>query len=305
MKRERLAVLMAVALVAASPTQGHTQLPRAAVPRPTLTTPVLRHSPLFGLGPQTIYKGGWGIEIEGEWERAEGAVETERALHADLHYGVTEDLTVSVSLPLVQKEEAAPLSPGVGQVIGEATGFGDVVVKGKYRFWQDLFLKGNHQATVFGGVKLPTGRTATDPPLGSGSVDFLMGAAISRETHWYYTWASVLGRVNTEAVERRKGNEIRYDLALGVRPYVPQWTHPDLMLLAELVGVTAARSVNAAGEEPNSGGTVLAIAPGFWLTYRNWALKGGVKLPFLQRLNGTQPRLDFETVVALEYHFGG
>lgn len=58
-------------------------------------------------------------------------------------------------------------------------------------------------------------------------------------------------------------------------------------------------------EIPNTGGTVLALAPGFWLTYRNWALKGGVKLPFAQELNGAQPELDFQTLVALEYHFGG
>ncbi|GIW53160.1 MAG: hypothetical protein KatS3mg081_2515 [Gemmatimonadales bacterium] len=111
--------------------------------------------------------------------------------------------------------------------------------------------------------------------------------------------------MNTRNDSRRRGNELRYDLAVGMRPHVPQWTDPDLMFLVEFVGVTAGRSTGLDGEDPNTGGTVLALAPGMWLTYRNWALKAGVKLPVHQRLNGTQPKLDFQTIFALEYHFGG
>lgn len=304
MKGAPCAVLLALWSLAAGSRNATAQLP-SAMATGSPDVPVLRHSPLFGLGPQTLYRGGWGIEVEGEWERMDGGIESQRGLHADIHYGVTEDFNVRLTVPLVQKTELGVLSPGLGQVDRDVTGVGDMLVQGKYRFWQDLFQNGNHQATVFGGVKLPTGRTTSEPPLGSGSVDFLAGLAISRETHRYYTWASVLGRVNTPSDGRRRGNEVRYDLAVGLRPYVPQWTDPDLMVLLELVGVTAARSVGPTGENPNTGGTVLALAPGMWLTYRNWALKAGVKLPFDQALNGTQADLDFQTVFALEYHFGG
>lgn len=302
MSRDGLALLMGVALLGTALSPGYAQLPGGPDP---VSTPALRHSPLFGLGPQTIYKGGWGVEIGGAWSRAGTGAHEQRGVYVNLHYGITEDLNVSLALPLLQNRQEMMLSPGVGQVVRDATGIGDVVLQGKYRLWKDLFPGGNHQATVIAGVKLPTGRAAADPPLGSGSVDFLAGAAVSRETHRYYAWASLLGRVNTEATGYRRGNELRFDLAVGVRPYVPQWTSPDLMLLVELVGVTAAPSVGAAGEDPNSGGRVLAVAPGFWLTYRNWALKGGVKLPFHQRLSGTQPQLDFEIIAAVEYHFGG
>lgn len=292
-------------MLVAVPLEGGAQLSRTATRRATADVPVYRHSPIFGLGPQTIWKGGWGIEVGGEWIRTEGNVDREQALHAKLLYGVTEDFNVDVALPLVQRKAETTLIPGAGQVVRDATGVGDAVLRVKYRFWQDLFPGGNHQATLFGGLKLPVGRTDTEPRLSSGSVDFLVGAAISRETHRYYGWVSALGRLNTKALDRRKGHEVRYDLALGLRPYVPQWTSPDLMFVFELVGVTAARSVTAEGEIPDSGGTALAFSPGFWLTYRNWAVKSGVKLPFVQNLNGTQPELDFEAVASLEYHFGG
>lgn len=293
------------ALLALSPPTSAAQVPARRAPAAPATS-VARHSPLFGLGPQTIYRGGWGIEIAGEWERHDGAIESERGLHAEIHYGVTEDLTIGLSVPLVQKSERTGMAPGIDQVARDATGVGDVLVRTKFRFWQDLFPNGNHQATVFAGAKLPTGRTSTEPPLGSGSTDLLAGAAVSRETQWYYVWASALARLNTRGTgDVRRGDELRYDAAVGVRPYVPEWTAPDLMLLVELVGVTAGRTSGPGGDDANTGGTVLALAPGLWLTYRNWALKAGVKLPVHQRLNGTQPALDFQSVFALEYHFGG
>lgn len=299
-----LALCSVPALVVAAAGQGLAQRPGVTAElAPEI--PVYRHSPLFGLGPQTLYRGAWGFEVEGEWVRAEGGAEEEQALHVDIHHGVTEDLTVGVSLPLVQRKSETVLVPGVGRAVRDITGVGDAVVRAKYRFWHNVFRNGSHQASLLVASKLPVGPTQTKPALGSGSVDFLAGVGLSRETHWYYTWASVLGRINTAALNRRRGNEVRYEVALGVRPYVPQWTSPDLMLLLELTGVTAGRSVEDDGEILDSGGTVLGVAPGFWLTYRNWALKGGLKLPVLHDLNGDQPKLDFETLVALEYHIGG
>lgn len=307
MAKLRLRAISFVALLplVGSPDCALGQIVGKGLGRSAPEVPVYRHSPLFGPGPQTVWKGGWGIQMAGEFLRAERGVEEERAMQAEIFYGVTEDFNVLFSLPVVQRKSAGPLVPGVGQVGGDVTGVGDALLRVKYRFWQDLFLNGNHQAALLGGVKLPLGRSDTEPAISSGSVDFLLGAAVSRETHRYYGWASVLARVNTEALGLRKGNEVRYDLALGLRPYVPDWKDPDLMIVLEFVGVTAARSVTAEGEVADSGGTVLAFAPGFWLTYRNWALKGGVKLPFVQNLNGTQPELDFQTLLALELHVGG
>ncbi len=100
-------------------------------------------------------------------------------------------------------------------------------------------------------VKVPLGDSSSDPPLGSGSTDFLAGATVSRD---------------------------------ALRSY--------LQLLVELNGV----------EQAQTGGTVLAVSPGFWLTRRNWALKGGLKLPFVQDLRGNQPELDYTVLLAIETH---
>ena len=64
-------------------------------------SPVLNHEPVFGVGPHTIWRGGWGMELELESEGGELVVPVE------LLYGVTEELTVTAVLPF-----RAPLQNG-------------------------------------------------------------------------------------------------------------------------------------------------------------------------------------------------
>jgi hypothetical protein len=263
----------------------------------------LHHNPVFGLGPQTIWRGGFGVEVQGEVTRRKGALDEEdRALHASLLYGITEDLNVTLALPLVQRRSQEGLVPGIGQVDRDATGVGDVVLRAKWRFFHRFSGPTQYHAAIIGGVKVPLGDSSSDPPLSSGSSDFLAGATVSRDALRSYLWTSALVRVNGEAFGRKLGNQYRYDAAVGLRPWIPTFTGVDLLLLVELNGVTADTNVLNGVEQPQTGGTVLAVSPGFWLTYINWALKAGLKLPVFRDLRGSQPELDYTLVLAIETH---
>ncbi len=265
--------------------------------------PALRHNPVFGLGPQTIWRGGFGVEIGGELTRRKGALEEEDlALHAKLLYGITQDLNITLAVPLIQRRSEQGLVPGIGQVDRDATGVGDAIVRAKWRFFHRFSGSMQYHAAIIGGIKVPLANQSTDPPLGSGSTDFLAGATISRDALRSYLWTSALVRANGEAFGRKRGNEYRYDAAVGLRPWIPKYTGVDLLLLVELNGVTAGRHVVDGVEQAQTGGTALAVSPGFWLTHRNWALKGGLKLPFVQNLRGNQPELDYTVVLSVETH---
>jgi Putative MetA-pathway of phenol degradation len=299
-----LVTVVAIGLVAGqSAALGQTFPDRSAAGAVAGRSPVLRHNPVFGLGPQTIWRGGFGVEIQGERTRRKGATEEERlALHAALLYGITEDVNIALALPLVQRRSVQGLAPGVGQVDRDATGVGDAIVRAKWRFFHKFSGTTQFHAAVIGGVKVPLGNQSSDPPLGSGSIDFLAGATISRDALRSYLWTSALLRVNGEAFGIKRGKEYRYDAAVGLRPWIPTYTGLDLLLLVELNGVTADRLVVGGVEQAQTGGTILALSPGFWLTRRNWALKGGLKLPVLQDLRGDQPELDYTVVLAIETH---
>ncbi len=274
--------------------------------RPVMPVPpgsVARHNPIFGLGPQTIWRGGVGLGLEAEATKSSSDADVkEQALHAEFQYGVTQDLTLTLAVPLTQRRSVRGLVPGVGQVNRDATGVGDAVVRAKWRFFHSFSGPTQYHAALIGGVKVPLADTGSNPPLGSGSTDFLLGGTVSRDGLRYYLWTSGLAKVNGEAFGRKRGNEYRYDAAVGIRPWLPKFTGIDPLLLVEFNGVTAGRTVIDGAEQPQTGGTVLAISPGFWLTYRNWALLGGVKLPVYRNLRGGEPEFDYTIVIKIETH---
>ncbi len=263
----------------------------------------LYHNPVFGLGPQTIWQGGFGVELEGELTRRRGQLAQERlALHAELTYGITEDLSLAFAVPVVQRTSETGIAPGGGQIDRDATGVGDAVVRAKWRFFHRFSGSTQYHAALIGGVRLPVASSGSVPVLGSGATDYIAGATISRDGLRYYLWTSALVKANGEAFSKRRGNEYRYDAAMGLRPWIPTYTGVDPLLLLEFNGVTADRSVVDGSAMAGTGGTILALSPGFWLTRRNLALKGGVKIPFYQALGAEESELRYTIVFAFEVH---
>lgn len=296
-------VVLGALLCLPSPASGQS-LPTGGVPGGSAGG--LEHEPVFGIGPQTIWQGGLAPGVEFESSRhvdpETGETEEESGLHAHLDYGVTEDLTLRVAMPLVQRKSETSLVPGVGRISRDATGVGDAVVRAKYRFWHRFSGATQYHAALVGGVKLPVASSSSEPALGSGSTDYLAGATISRDGLRYYLWASTVARINGEAFDRRRGHEVRYDAAGGWRPWVPEFTGVDPLLLLEFNGVSADQTVVGGVEEAGTGGTILALSPAFWLTYRNYAFKGGVKLPVYQDLAAEEKELDYTLVAEFEIH---
>lgn len=295
------AVLATVASTVAGPLALAQSVPGPA--RTGNAGPALQHNPIFGLGPQTIWRGGFGIQLETEFTSRTGALkERSQAVHAEFLYGITADLNIALAVPIVTRRSERGIAPGLGQVDRDATGIGDAVVRAKWRFFHRFSGRTQYHAAVIGGIKVPLASTGSNPPLGAGTTDFLAGVTVSRDALRSYLWASTLVRANGEAFGRKRGNEYRYDAAVGIRPWIPRFTGVDVLFLVELNGVTAAENVIDGVEQSETGGTVVAVSPGFWLTYRNWALKGGIKLPVLQQLGATQPRFDYTFVISIETH---
>ena len=130
------------------------------------------HEPIFGLGPHVIYKGGVGIEVEIDGERSSGNQKTERelAIDTEIIYGITSDLAATLVIPgildKVEKTETEDQS---------SSGFGDLSLRLKYRFWRRDSPGAQDSAAIILGGKFPTGNENEKPKLGSGSTDFLFG----------------------------------------------------------------------------------------------------------------------------------
>ncbi|ADV47081.1 transporter [Nitratifractor salsuginis] len=71
-----------------------------------------------------------------------------------LRYGIADNMDIRVVMPVKHIDATAQLMPGVGVAI-DNTGLSDIVVMGKYRFYNQNGL----QLAVGAGLKLPTGST--------------------------------------------------------------------------------------------------------------------------------------------------
>ncbi len=255
----------------------------------------LAHEPIFGLGPHTIFKGGFGLEMELEGEKASGAgeVENERVVTSEIIYGITANLSATLAIPYILERSST----------NESSGTGDISVRTKYRFWRRDGIGVQDSAAVITGVKLPTGDDDKTLRLGSGSTDYLFGLAVARESLKWYYFGDVRYRLNTEGGGGlRAGNAFFADLAIGVRPRKTVYLRPDLVVIAELNFESRDRKELFGVDAADSGGTRLFLSPSFFYTYRNWALKGGIQFPVDQDLNGNQPESDYRFSLAVETH---
>lgn len=251
----------------------------------------LAHEPIFGLGAHTLYKGGYGIEVEVESERA--GDNREDILAYNLSYGVTPDFTIGLVVPqFIEKEEGNASSSGIG----------DLSLRAKYRFIR-IDEPGSTTGVALNlASKLPSGDETKAPPLGTGSADFLAGLAMSRESLRHYSFGDITYLMKTEANSVRLGNVLFLDIAYGIRPWRAEYLRPDLVLVVEFNYEREERTRKNKVKDVNTGGETLFVSPGFLLSYRFVMLKGGVQLPVYWDLNGTQEEVDYRALVSVEFH---
>ena len=247
------------------------------------------HDPIFGLGPHTLFQGGYEIHVGASREERGDAIENEYLL--ELKYGITGDWTVGVSAPYLDLS-----GPGVS-----TTGGGDAAVSTKYRFWR------NDQPGVqeSAAVSLATVfDTAENADLGGGATDVLAGPSYGYESRKWYRWAALRYRRNgTDETGLDRGDKLLLDLVGGIRFKPAGYLEPDWVWMVELNGEYTQRAERGGVELANSGGTEWFVSPGLMWTYRNYAVKTGIQLPVASDLNGTQDETDYRATLEFELHY--
>ena len=253
--------------------------------------PVSRaHEPLFGLGPHTLYQGGVGVETA--WEQEEAGEATTSALHYEVLYGITPNLSATLVVPQVVAQEAGP---------NQSSGLGDVGLRLKHRFWRWDRPGTQDAAAWVVGVQLPTGDENARPALGLGQPSYLLAATVAHEGRRHYGFADVRWKILPEDEGLDRGDRLTLDLAYGIRPWLREYLEPDLVLLVEANGEWADQTRRRDGTRVG-GGTRLFLAPGFLWSYRNVMAKGGVQIPVIQNLHPGAEEVDLRWTLALEVH---
>ncbi len=244
------------------------------------------HGPVFALSTPTLARGGWSIDFTsmGRMAGGDGIV----MLRPMVSYGVTEDVQVSVSLPMLlyrsqglRPERAASRMPANP----------DVELTLAWRFHrQGTGVGSRFESTAYLAFAYPTDSQRAGLATAPGVVAALVSGYASRTV---YFWVGGLYRrylTPSGPSADHPGDLLMHTVALGYRP--PLFQHdfplPDWRLFVEAVGEYAWRDVVAGAVRDDSGGYQLFAGPTVLGLYGSWGVPGGPLFPVYRRSNGPQ-----------------
>ncbi len=224
-------------------------------------------------------------------------------------YGITENFQMSLSDGYYAAAGAGEIEDG-DTLTFDPDGITDLWLSAKYRCYRGP----EGQFAIYGGLKAPVGdddvfnsegeRVEPSSMPGSGAWDGLIGIA--------YTFAlsptlsldaSAQYIVRGEHFDYQIGNRIDVGAALGWRVW-GEAKGPQVSLMWEAL-LRSVRAGESGGDTVvNSGGNILAIAPGVRIGFcENASLSISTQLPIIQDLNGDQVETDFRLTTALTLAF--
>ena len=240
-----------------------------------------------------------------------------------LSYGVSDNISVNARLPHIKREniQESEIEDGLPEAHthGDSSGFGDLLVLGQYK------VSSNEKTdiSVQFGLKTPTGETEvkdkdgvrfeTEFQPGSGSWDFLLGTAISKNIKGFSYHANILYNKTTEGSQSTEiGDALSYNAALTYRLGLEddhdhtshdhnniETTGVTWDLLIELNGETRAKNEISGFKDENSGGSIIFLSPGVRVSSGLFSGFISVGMPIIEDQNGKQTDIDSRIVAGI------
>ncbi len=231
----------------------------------------------------------------------------------NISYGVSKDITLSLSVPYVEKDLKRTRS-GWRKKLGDS-GPGDVSTLGKYRFFKEDYPDGTLRVAGIGGVQWPTGQDdethGTDellPPelqLGSGSVDPFVAVAASRVHRQTVFHGSVFYKRNTEGAQDFKaGDLLTVNLSANWRFFQEQFPGREATAGVGISWEHTSKAEQDGVEAPATGSDEVFLDVGIDFVPRpDVKLQAGVKIPFYHDMIGRQLVNDTVIQVSISTQF--
>lgn len=264
-------------------------MPRAVALLTVLVLPSLAsasgHGPVYGLATPTLGSGGWSLDLAAMARVGGGDDSTElrqAMLRGMLGYGLSEDVQLSLSMPLTLERPAANVP--AARVMAMMPGQPDVEALLAWRFHRVGNAVGSRvESTAFFGIDVPTDSSRTGIETSPAA---LAGAVTGYASRSLYAWLGALYRRPTDRGDDRPGDLLLYSLVLGYRPraFRAELPHPDWRIFLELVGESTRDGRVAGGRAGARGGNELFAGPTLLGLYGAWGISGGPLFPLASDL---------------------
>jgi hypothetical protein len=229
--------------------------------------------------------------------------------HLALSYGITDDLEVGITMPIVQRTFLR-VEDGVVGKGDDSAGAGDLSLVGKYRVYQ-----GMADVAVLGGVKFPTGDTAQtgfdgkklepEEVPGTGSFDYLLGAAVGKQIGRWTVGGDLLYNFKTEGAQQYEvGDVLRFDLATSCA-LREAGQFPNVRLTGELNAQFLDKDRGRTGKVFDSGGQVFFVTPGVSVDLtKQMTAFFSVPVPVYQNRGGEHSEVTYGLIAGLSLRWG-
>lgn len=258
------------------------------------------HGPVFGLATPTNPKGGWSLDL-GVNGRS-GAAGSTSTLEGELTYGLTENLKLAVSGPVVFRADPyARSSVTTNTPIG-----GDFSGLAWWRFHRKDFAGKRTESTAVAGVLIPGSQQEAGLYRGLNSgPGYLLGGVTGIASRSQYVWVGASYQCYAESKGDRRPDLFTYTAVYGYRPLswrtdYPRW---DWRVFGEMTGERTGPLQRQLAVVPGSGAHQVFLGPSMLGVYRAIGIEAGLQFPVYRDAGALFPRERYRFALNFAYFF--
>ncbi len=255
------------------------------------------HGPVFGLATPTNPQGGWSFDLG-----VNGRGGTTSTLEAELTYGLTQNLKLAVSGPVVFQPDAYPRS----SVTTNTPISGDFSGLAWWRFQRKDFAGKRVESTAVAGVLVPGPQQETGLYRGLNSgPGYLVGGVTGVASRSQYVWAGASYQRYAESKGDRRPDLLSYTAVYGYRPLAWRTDYPrwDWRVFGEFTGERTGTLQRQNLEVPGSGAKQMFLGPSVLGVYRAIGIEAGMQFPIYRDTGPLYPRERYRFAINFAYFF--
>jgi hypothetical protein len=258
------------------------------------------HGPVFGLATPTNPKGGWSFDLGANGRGGTAGVASN--LEAELSYGVTPNVKLAVSGPVVFQPD-----PYVRSSVTENTPTsGDFSALTWWRFKRKDFAGKRVESTAVAGVLLPGPQQEAGlyKNLNSGP-GYLVGAVTGVASRSQYVWVGASYQRYAESGGDRRPDLLSYTAVYGYRPqsWRTDYPHWDWRIFGEFTGERVGSLQRETFKVPGSRAQQLFLGPSVLGVYRAIGIEAGMQFPVYRDAGPLYPRERYRFALNFAYFF--
>ena len=255
------------------------------------------HGPVFGLATPTNPEGGWSFDLG-----VNGRSGTASTLEAELTYGITQNLKLAVSGPVVFQPDAYPRS----SVTTNTPSSGDFSGLVWWRFQRKDFAGKRVESTAVAGVLVPGPQQEAGLYRGLNSgPGYLVGGVTGVASRSQYVWVGATYQRYTESKGDRLPDLLSYTAVYGYRPLAWRTDYPrwDWRVFGEFTGERTGTLQRQNFEVPGSQAKQMFLGPSLLGVYRSIGIEAGIQFPIYRDVGPLYPRERYRFAINFAHFF--